>query len=271
MLLGAIGCVWGALCLTFWQGSWQLLYHPSSTVAKTPASVGIAFEEIGLATNEAGVPQLKGWWLPAGMGGRYTAIYLHDANGNLGDTVDELAQLHATGLTVLAIDYRGYGQSQFVRPSEMRWREDADAAIQYLTATRHISSGSIVLAGDGLGADLALEEGAAHPDLAGVILDQAIQDPVSVILRDPRAQMVPAHALVHDQWDMNAAAARLLIPSLWFEQMPGKSMTAGEQNPTSYDVVASRKMMVWLPRSGELQKDQAEALSRWLDGLVNKQ
>jgi len=44
-------------------------------------------------------------------------------------------------------DYRGYGQSKFARPSEARWREDAESALRYLTATRHIAANSIVLVG----------------------------------------------------------------------------------------------------------------------------
>src|SRR5271165_2912567 len=54
-IIGAGVCAWGVLCLLFWQGSWQLLYHPASAVARTPASVGLAFDSVGFATTEAGV------------------------------------------------------------------------------------------------------------------------------------------------------------------------------------------------------------------------
>src|SRR5579871_588523 len=30
---------WLTYCWIFWQGSWQLLYHPSEAVKRTPASV----------------------------------------------------------------------------------------------------------------------------------------------------------------------------------------------------------------------------------------
>src|SRR5208337_5473457 len=85
-ILAAAVCAWGALCLLFWQGSWQLLYHPASSVARTPASLGLAFESVGFATTEAGVPRLKGWWIPAALDARYsryTVLYLHAQNGNL--------------------------------------------------------------------------------------------------------------------------------------------------------------------------------------------
>lgn len=266
-LVVAAFCAWGALCLLVWQGSWQLLYHPSAPIASTPASVGIAFSDIGIGANEAGIPTLQGWWIPAApdaRNSRFTAIYLHGASGNLGNSVDALERLHSAGLNVLAFDYRGYGKSQFIRPSEAHWREDADSALEYLTGTRHIVPQAIVLVGSGLGANLALEVAAAHPELAGVVLERPLVNPAKAIFNDPRTHLVPAHAFVKDRWDSSAAAASLLIPSLWFAQ------AGADDSDEKKDLgkVTATKMLVWLPASGsEQQKDFMDALSRWLDGL----
>src|SRR5579863_9475986 len=70
-IVGAAFCAWGALCLLFWQGSWQLLYHPTSVVARTPANIDLAFDAIPFATTEAGEPRLSGWWIPAAPDARY--------------------------------------------------------------------------------------------------------------------------------------------------------------------------------------------------------
>jgi hypothetical protein len=156
-------CAWAVLCLLFWQGSWQLLYHPTSAITRTPASVGLAFDPVGFAPTDTGAPQLQGWWISAAPSARNTVLYLHGQNGNLADTLDDLASLHAAGVNVLAFDYRGYGQSQFAHPSEARWRQDSEWALQYLTATRHVDPRTIVLDGRALGANLALEVAAAHP------------------------------------------------------------------------------------------------------------
>src|SRR5580692_11021113 len=122
-IVAAALCAWGTLCLLFWQGSWQLLYHPTAAVTRTPASVGLAFDSVGFAATEAGEPQLKGWWIAGEPGSRYTAIYMHGADGNLSGTVDALIPLHDAGLNVFAFDYCGYGNSKFERPSEAHWRE----------------------------------------------------------------------------------------------------------------------------------------------------
>jgi uncharacterized protein len=267
VLAAAAVCVWGTLCLIFWQGSWQLLYHPTSAILRTPSAAGLTFDEIGFATTDAGIPQLHGWWIPSQGGASNTVLYLHGANGNMSDTVGALAELHAARLGVFTFDYRGYGLSHFARPSERRWREDAESALVYLEGTRHISSREIVLAGEGLGADLALEVAATHSDVAGVILDAPLVHPLSLIFGDPRARLVPAHWLVGDQWEIDTAAAKLSIPSLWFYRTAiGQRERKGTEPPV-YRNVRSAKMLVWLTSPNRAQKDEAEALLRWIDEL----
>lgn len=261
-LAGAVFCVWVAFGILFWQGSWQLLYHPAAGITRTPASTGLSYTEVAFATTEDGIPRLKGWWIPATQP-RLTVIYLHGADGNLSDTVDALAQLHAANVNILAFDYRGYGQSQHAHPSEERWKQDAAWALQYLTGTRHVAAGSIVLAGRGLGANLALEVAAEHPELAGVLLDEPLDAPANAIFGDPRARLVPAYLLVRDRWEMTAPATDLRISSLWLcrNTPAGRAAEAQTAERTS-----SQKMVVWLPPGGG-EADKAAAVARWLDGL----
>jgi uncharacterized protein len=268
LVIAAVVCAWLTLCLLFWQGSWQLLYHPTSAGTRTPASAALAFDVIQFADTPAGVPQLRGWWIPAATQARCTALYLHGASGNLGDTVDDLARMHAANLDVFAFDYRGYGQSLFKHPSEVRMREDAESAIVYLTDTRHIAASSIVLVGKDLGANLALEVGAVHPEFAGVVLEGPLENPLSAIFNDPRAHIVPARALVRDRWGANAPAQNLLIPSLWFYRTPAGQTEPKQDQPPAYQATKSRKSIVWLADSPAAGNDFRAALSSWLDDLA---
>lgn len=255
-------CMWAALCFLFWQGSWQLLYHPKAQIAQRPSSLQLSFNSVDFAVTEAGQPQLHGWWIPAGPGSRLTAIYLHGADGNIGDAVNEMALLHAAQMNLLAFDYRGYGESRFARPSEEHWRQDAESAIQFLTNTRHIAAGSIVLVGRGLGANLALETAAAHPELAGVVAEDPISAPEEIIFHDPRARLVPAHWLIHDRWNAAGAAESLRIPSLWFF-----STSQANAGMNAYGPAQGRKMRVWLADSPTRSTDYEAGLSRWLGDL----
>jgi uncharacterized protein len=266
-IAGAAVCCWLALCLLFWQGSWQLLYHPAAAVTRTPASAGLDFDRVAFAATDAGVPRLKGWWIPAAPGAaraRFTVIYLHGPDGNIGDSVDALARLHDAGVNVLAFDYRGYGDSQNAWPSERNWRRDAEWAIDYLVGTRHINAGTIVLDGKSLGANLALEVAAEHPELAGVIVESPVQDPTGAIFNDARARMVPARLLVRDRYDLGVAAEALRVPLLWFERTDA---TGATQDPKAYSRIAAHKMIVWLDPAGDVYKQSEDALGRWLDGL----
>ena len=270
-LLAAIFCAWCALCLLFWQGSWQLVYHPAAEVRRTPASAGLAFDPVEFAATDAGLARLKGWWIPAASGSsfsRFTVLFLHGQDGNLGDTVDALARLHTVGVNVLAFDYRGYGQSQFVRPSEARWRQDADWALEYLTETRHINPGTIVLDGTGLGANLALEVAARHPSLAGVVLEAPIQAPMDAVFNDARARLVPVRLLVRDRYDLDAPAADLRIPLLWLERLSSAQSGGPTPNePAAFQKVTAHKMLVSLSPADAAGNQYQDTLSRWLDSL----
>ena len=258
----AIICTWAALCLLFWQGSWQLLYHPTSAVAHAPAEAGLAYDSVSFATTDAGVTQLQGWWLPAPTA-RYTALFLHDRTGNVGDTIHALAELHDADVNVLAFDYRGYGQSHFERPNEARWLQDAAWALNYLTGTRHIDPHSILMVGSGLGANLALEVAAARPDLAGVVLESPLDAPVNVIFNDTRAKLVPAHLLVRDRYDLNAPATRLRIPSLWLVQ----TQTSGQASLSGVDVAFEKVTALKQRVAVQAGQSTSQLLTNWLSSI----
>lgn len=261
--LAALALAWLALCLLYWQGSWQLLYHPKSEITRTPAAVGLPFESINFAATETGVTQLTGWWLPNTNATR-TILYLHGADGNLSDTVDTLVALHAQNLSIFAIDYRGYGKSlplQAGHPNEKQLRQDAEWALTWLTLTRNIPAKNIVIYGSNLGANLAAELAADHSELAGVILDQPSEEPLAAIFNDPRSSLVPAHWLVKDRYDLISATRSLRIPSLWL--LP----SGPEATPPAYNAVEIRKTLAWLNPPIFTDLHFSETLHRWLDDL----
>jgi len=269
-LLGALVCGWLALCILYWQGSWQLLYHPKAAIARTPASASLSYEPIRFATTETGTPQLTGWWLPV-ADARFTVLYLHGASGNLGDTVDEIAALHRQRLSVFAIDYRGYGQSQPARPSEKLLLQDAEWALAWLTVTRGIPAEKVLVYGTGLGAnlaaELATEPATVHSPLGGAILDQPLENAMAPVFDDPRSRLVPAHWLVQDRYDLSAASANLRIPSLWL--LPRMKFGSGVPKPQSdaYARTPGPKTAAWLALPATADPSFAITLERWLDDL----
>lgn len=217
----ALVCAYLTLCLLFYQGSWQLLFHPSPTVATTPSSLGVPFEAVSFDATETGQLQLTGWWIPAEPGARYasyTLVYLHGATGSLADTLPQLKALHALGITVFAIDYRGFGKSMPLHPSEQSVYEDADAAVAYLANTRKPDPKTIVLYGEGLGAAIAAETALRHPSVAGLIIENPAPPALQQIAADRRTGLLPVRLLFSDRFELAPKLEKISTPKLLIQQ-----------------------------------------------------
>jgi pimeloyl-ACP methyl ester carboxylesterase len=232
-LAAAALCAYAALCLLFYQGQWQLFFHPSRAITATPASAGLAYEEIHFDVTDAGLPQLDGWWLPAGVPGaphlrdgvaadpqsKYvtvTVLYLHDARGSLSGCVPALATLHSTGVNVFAFDYRGFGRSAGSHPTERLATADSVAAWTYLTDARHIAPRNLIVIGDGVGATFAARLAAQFAP-AGAILEDPNPPARQILLSDARARILPLWLLQNERLDPAADLAASHVPRLFLD------------------------------------------------------
>ncbi|MBN1993769.1 MAG: alpha/beta hydrolase [Anaerolineae bacterium] len=129
----------------------RLIYFPTRRITATPADIGLAYEAVWLETTD-GV-KLSGWFIPAEEA-RGVVLFLHGNAGNISHRLDSLEIFHRLGLSVLIIDYRGYGQSEG-QPSEQGTYLDAEAAWHYLVKERQIPPGQIILFGRSLGGAVA--------------------------------------------------------------------------------------------------------------------
>ena len=216
VLLAAV-CVYITFCLLFWQGQWQLVFKPSRAIPSTPASTGLKFDEISFDSTETGILQLNGWWIPADPNARYaadTVLLLHNGVGSLSDTLPQLQALHKLGINIFAFDYRGFGKSVNIHPSEASTYEDAEAAWRYLTDTRHLSPSTMVLDGVGLGAAIAVETARRHPQTAALILEDPVPPILDSLQFDSRTRLLPIRLLFHDRFDMRKTLTALATPKL---------------------------------------------------------
>ena len=249
ILLAAV-CVYVTFCLLFWQGQWQLVFHPSRILTATPASAGMQYDDIRFDATETGALQLDGWWIPA-TNATHTLLVLHDGYGSLSDTVPHLQALHNLGLNLFAFDYRGFGQSLNTHPSEASTGEDADAAWNYLTGTRHLAPSTIALDGVGLGAAIAAEAARRHPEAPALILEDPKPPTMESLQFDRRTRVLPIRMLFHDRFDPSHTLAILHTPKLLV-------------NGSRYDALAADpKQAVSLP-GGYRDKDYLPALRSFL-------
>ncbi len=131
----------------------SLLYLPDipgRALTATPEAVGLAYEDVTLTT-EDGVT-LHGWWLPGETD--TTLLFFHGNAGNISHRLHSLRQFRSLGMSVLIIDYRGYGQSEG-RPDEQGTYRDARAAWRHVTEQRGVAPRDVVVFGRSLGGAIA--------------------------------------------------------------------------------------------------------------------
>ncbi len=214
MLAVGVACAYILLCVLFHYQQWQLVLHPSRTVAANPSSIGLSFEEVHFFPDAGGQPQLQGWWLPGDVPTDPTVLLLHTGSGSMSDALPTARRLHDARLNVLLFDYRGFGRSAGQHPTEQTMEADSDAALDWLGAVRHIAPAQTVVFGDRSGASLAVRLCAGHPDVAGLILQQGDGDFASRAAEDTRARIVPVRLLFHEDFPLAGPLSTLKTPKL---------------------------------------------------------
>jgi hypothetical protein len=217
MVVASLVAVYFAIALLFWQGQWQLIFHPSHVVGRTPASNGVPFEDVRFDATETGHTRLNGWWIPAdnSLPRKQVAIlYLHDARGSLSDALPDTVALHALGTDVFAFDPRGFGKSEWAKPSEHNWNQDADAALYYLASVRHIGPSHLIVVGRGLGGTVAANLAAKHPEIRSLVMIDP-QAPTLGLLKVPRwTHILPVRLLARDRFNPSKALGSTSLDKL---------------------------------------------------------
>jgi len=129
----------------------QYIYYPIEEIDGTPKTVGLKFQDIRLTTDDG--TALHGWLMPYPEA-RFTLLHFHGNAGNISHRLHLYEQWHRMGLSVLAIDYRGYGKSEGT-PSEAGFYSDARAAWNELIKRQKIPASQIIIAGRSLGSAMA--------------------------------------------------------------------------------------------------------------------
>jgi fermentation-respiration switch protein FrsA (DUF1100 family) len=208
LLIGAVLYLGLLLFLYLYQD--RLLYLPdlpSRKVDVTPEDIGLVYESVTLSA-EDGV-KTDGWYLPH-PSARATLLFFHGNAGNISHRLDSLALFHSLGLSVLIIDYRGYGRSEG-RPKEAGIYRDADAAWRHLVDTRQIAPEHILLFGRSFGGAVAAYLASRQPAL-GLILESTFTS-----APDMAAQLypwLPARWLTRFNYDSRGRLAHIHTPLL---------------------------------------------------------
>lgn len=185
-----------------------LIFFPTSDIAATPADVGLAFEEAFLTTSD-GV-RLHGWFVPH-PAATATVVWLHGNAGNISHRVDQLAAMHpALRANILMLDYREYGRSEG-SITEAGSYLDAEAAFDDCAARAGATARTIVVYGQSLGANVAVELALRRP-VAGLILEAPFLS-VQAMARTV-APWFPVGGLFATRYDAESKIGKVRAPVL---------------------------------------------------------
>jgi pimeloyl-ACP methyl ester carboxylesterase len=209
----ALLCAYITLCIFFSHTQWQLVLHPSRTVATTPSSAGLNFTEVHFGVDATGQPQLDGWFIPTDNP-TSTALILHSGDGSISAAIPAARTLHDAHLNVLLFDYRGFGHSAGQHPTQASMQSDAATALTYLTTTRSIPTSSIIIYATGAGAPIAVHLCADHPHVPALILQSPDGDFEPRVRQDPRSKLIPLSLLFNQNFPLAAPLRNLSTPKL---------------------------------------------------------
>ena len=128
------------------------------------------------AASGAGTEALALWWLPHADPAAPTLLYLHGTFRNLYGNLPKIDALRAAGFSVLAVDYRGWGDSAAIIPSEDTITADAARAWEEFKR-RQPQPGRRVIFGHSMGGSVAvrlassLRGSGAQRDYGAVVLE----------------------------------------------------------------------------------------------------
>jgi len=142
--------------------------------------------------------------------GRPYLVHFHGNRETIADALPFARAMHAQNVGVVLVEYRGYGASSDLSPSEDAAYADAEAILDALER-RGIGRERIVLSGRSLGTGVAAEMARRGRGSALVLVAPFTSIPDLVRGAFP---VVPASLLVEDVFDTGAKASSIHVPTL---------------------------------------------------------
>lgn len=161
-----------------------------------------------------GKDKVHAWYMAAAKPNAPTLLYLHGARHNLYGNASRIERLQELGFNVLALDYRGFGQSTRILPSEETAIEDVKLAFAELQR-REPDAGKRFVYGYSLGGALAIALAHDVDGMAGVIIESSFTS-IPDVVRTMRWGWLPfLNLAVTQEFNSEARIGRVNEPLLF--------------------------------------------------------
>ena len=131
----------------------ELVYRP--TPGRPASFTGLRPGDLEYAIS-SGADQVHFWWLPNADPQAPTLLYLHGTFRNIYQNLRKVEALRDAGFSIVALDYRGWGESTPILPSEASIYADANLAWGELER-RQSDPRKRVIFGHSMGSGVAVE------------------------------------------------------------------------------------------------------------------
>jgi uncharacterized protein len=247
-VLDIVGVVYLVLCVLLWAVQRRLMYVPSSQMEVTPSGFGLAYEDVWIPVQTAGGGQPPAVQLPADHPTDLTILYLHGNAGNVSSNLAKARSLRSLGVSVLAIDYRGYGLSSGPFPSEQRLYDDAWAAWEFLHQEKGVPPQHLVLYGHSLGGAIAIALASRLPELAGLMVEGSFTSMADMATLSHYNAWFPVRWLLTQRFDSIIRVPDLQMPTLYLHGQADTSVPA-LMSEALYDATPAPKQLWLVPQA----------------------
>jgi pimeloyl-ACP methyl ester carboxylesterase len=194
-----------------WLLQRRLIYFPDATAPPPAGRVVAGARDVTLRTADG--LDLSAWLVPPPPGTPDRRVAVLVAHGNAGNRLGRAplaTALAARGLTVLLVDYRGYGGNPG-SPTEEGLARDVEAARSYLVEQAGFPAGRLVYYGESLGAAVVTALAIRHPPAALVLRSPFIDLPAAGREHYP---FLPVRLLLRDRFPVGDLIAKITVPTL---------------------------------------------------------
>lgn len=185
---------------------YSCLYFPERDIPRTPAQLGLAWEDHTINTVD-GV-RIKLWHIKARAPQAPLVLYFHGNGGNISSYIDEAAVLSGLGCDVLLVEYRGYGESGG-SPSEKGFYLDAQAAYDW--ALRALRPSRTVAFGRSLGTAVAADLAVNRP-VSALLLESPFTSGIEI--GKDKFPRLPVRLIMTQKYDTLSKITSLKCPLL---------------------------------------------------------
>ena len=210
----AAGLLLLAGCATLDERQREWIFQPGARTwwGGSAAAEGMQDRWIEFVSAESGdTVRLHALWAPQGRADAPVLLYLHGARYDVRGSAHRMRRLQALGFAVLGVDYRGFGQSSAVLPSEDMAYEDAQAAWDWLA--REYPDRPRYVFGHSLGGAIAVDLASRRDDVRGLIVEGSFTS-IPDVVRHFKWGWLPVGPLITQRFEAAERIARVKAPVL---------------------------------------------------------